>query len=340
MNKKSFKKYLALCLLISITATSFTACAVKNKETIISKNVSQDIKAEEKEIRKNIDLGNTYLQQGKYDEARKSYEKAISMDKGNKYTYLEIKDKYMEKGRLDDGFSIIKLAIDNKVDFVNMKNVLEEIKKKFEVTNKKESIYKGGKYNFSKNITLKINEKDIEVPVKWNNSEVDTSKVGYYTFQGEVEEYGRHIILTLEVQEPKVGYITQVYESDNNMYLKFDDAQFLIGEKGIEARRKDAEKKGITLSEEALRFDDGWFIQDDDEKITTYTISKDASFNLHACVIDPYANTELKPVSYETFKKAMNTINSRSADNHNRHALCWIYFENDVIVKVQSQYIP
>ena len=346
------KKYLVLCMLTSVAITIFTACATKDKETVISKNVSQDIKSEEKEIRKIIDLGNIYLQQGKYDDARKSYEKSISMDKGNKYIYLEIKDKYIEKGRLDDGFSIIKLALDNKVDYDSMKDVLEEIKKKFEITNVKDYIYQDEKYILPKSVTIKINEKDIEVPVKWNNTVVDTNKVGTYTFDGIAEECGRPIKLTLNVEStaPKVGYVTQVYESDGNKYLKFDEAQFLMGAKGVEERKKNAQKKGLTVAEEMFEYDDGWFIKDDDEKITTYKISNNALLNLHAHLIDPYSNSDLKQVSFEIFKNTMTTKNSKivennggiceSADNHNRMTLCWIYLEKDVIVKVQSQYTP
>lgn len=340
MKRNNFKKCLFSCLLISITIVSFTACTVKDKETVISKDVSQDIKAEEKELRKAIDLGNDYLQQGKYDEARKSYEKAISMDKGNKYIYLEIKDKYMEKERFDDGFYIIKLAIDNKVDYANMKNVLEEIKKKFQIVDMKESIYRGDEYVLPKNVTIKVNEKNIDAPVKWNNTSVDTSKIGTFTFEGEAEEYGRIVKITLNVSEAKIGYVTQVYEENGNKHLKFDEVQFLGGEKGIEERRKDAERKGLTVSEESLKTDDGWFIKDDDEEITTYKISNNASFNLHDYVIDPLGDTQLKSVSYEVFKKAMIAKNSECPDKHSRNALCRIYLENGTIVKIESQYIP
>ena len=63
------------------------------------------------------------MEEENYDKAKKWYEKAISMSKANVDTYKKIKDKYLEKGRSDDAYRIVRLAIDNKVDVNNMKKL-------------------------------------------------------------------------------------------------------------------------------------------------------------------------------------------------------------------------
>ena len=338
--KKNFLRKLIITGMVLVATTTTIACRVNDKETIISTNVSQEVKAKENEIEKTIELGNEFLQQGKYEDARKTYEKAISMDCGNKFTYLSIKDRYIEKGRVDDAYYVIRLALDNKVDYTNMQNISEEIKKKFVVTNSEETIMRNGSYKFPEKVFMKINDKDIFVKVKWNNAAIDTSKPGTYTFYGEAEEYNRPIILTLNVEDAKIGYIKEVYENDGKRYLKFDEVEFFIGEKGVEERRKDRQKRGIPYTEESLRWDDGWFIKDDDDVIKNYEISNSAPLSVSAYLMEEGAGSTLKAVLYEKFKDIVSEVNSKHPGVKSRNILCWITLENNVIIKVRSQYTP
>ncbi len=125
------------------------------------------------------------------------------MDKSNKSSYIEIKNKYMEKKRIDDAYYFIKLAVSNNVDTENMKKLLNDIKSKFEVTRLDAGVYQSHEYQLPDKIKAKINNEDKEVGVVWNNNNVDTSKVGTAKYEGKIEQYDRDVELNLEIIEIK-----------------------------------------------------------------------------------------------------------------------------------------
>ena len=200
MRSSYLKKFRALALPILLCISIFTACNAKDKQIMLSNNMSQQAKAEENEISEKVKEGNKCLSEEKYDEARTIYENAISIDKGNKNTYLEIKDSYIEAGRLDDAFYIINLAIENKVDTNNMKDQLEGIKKKFQVVNLTGSVNQNEYFKLPETATFKINNMNTEVNVNWNISSIDTAKPGTYTFEGTALGYERPIKFVLTVK--------------------------------------------------------------------------------------------------------------------------------------------
>ncbi|HDK7173437.1 TPA: hypothetical protein PTV74_004027, partial [Clostridium botulinum] len=128
------KKAIVSLLLILIVMLSASGCGKKQKTSVLTNDVKQQEAMKENEIKKFIKDGTNFLNAGKYDDAKSSFEKAISMDKSNKSSYIEIKNKYMEKKRIDDAYYFIKLAVSNNVDTENMKKLLNDIKSKFEVT--------------------------------------------------------------------------------------------------------------------------------------------------------------------------------------------------------------
>lgn len=223
MKKKFISKGIILMLLLSSVAL---ACDRKDKQTVLADNVSVEAKQDENEIQRDILLGDKYLQQDKYEDAKQYYEKAISLDKGNKKTYLTIKDKYLEKGRLDDAYYIIKLAVQNNVDTENMNKVLEQIRGKFEIVNIKDHIRTNDKYTLPSEVTVKINNVDTKVPVKWNsNPAVDTSKAGKFSYEGNCVQYERKVKVALDIQlkvnspEEAQKIINKLKTSDN---MRFD----------------------------------------------------------------------------------------------------------------------
>lgn len=201
MRSSYFKKILVLTLTLLLCISVFTACSAKDKQIVLSNNISQQAKAEENEISEKVKEGNKYLSEGKYEQARTIYENAISIDKGNKNTYLEIKDSYIEAGRLDDAFYIIKLAIENKVDTDSMKEQLEAIKKKFQVVNLTGSVNQNEYFKLPEAAAFKINNVDTKVDINWNISSIDTSNPGTYTFEGTAQEYERPIKFVLTVKK-------------------------------------------------------------------------------------------------------------------------------------------
>ena len=205
MKKNLLKRLLLISLLVLVSITSI-ACGRKDKQKIISNNVSIETEEYENLIKKNIEVGNNYLKNAKYDLAKLSYEKAISLDIGNKQTYLTIKDKYLEKGRLDDAYYIIKLAVKNNADTANMNKILAEISGKLDTTNIKKYLQQNNKYTLPNEVTMKIDGVDKKIFVKWNNSSaIDTSKAGDFTYEGNSEQYGRKVKLVLYVTSPIIN---------------------------------------------------------------------------------------------------------------------------------------
>lgn len=194
------KRYLAIVLLL-ITVT-FMGCT-KDKEIILSNDDNLQLELQEKDASECIELGNNYLKQGKYDNAKKAYENSISKDSANKQNYLEIKDRYVENSRFDDAFYIINLAINNNVDIDNMKNILEEIKKNFEVISLENTVYQDATFSLPEKVDIQVNEEHLEAEVSWNTSNVNTSKVGSLTYEGTIEQYGRTINEKLIVIQKK-----------------------------------------------------------------------------------------------------------------------------------------
>jgi tetratricopeptide (TPR) repeat protein len=195
------KRY--LCIGLLLCTVTLMGCKAKDKEIIISNDKSQELVLQEKGADESIELGNSYLNQGKYDNAKSAYENAISKDPNNKKNYLRIKDKYFEKSRFDDAFYIIQQAINKNVDTENMKNILEEIKKNFQVITLEDTVYQNGTFTLPKKVTLQINGQQQNADVSWSDSNVDTSKVGSFTYKGTIEQYGRTVNQKVSVIQNK-----------------------------------------------------------------------------------------------------------------------------------------
>ncbi|MDS0527407.1 Ig-like domain-containing protein [Clostridium sp. SHJSY1] len=193
-----------LCVGLLLCTLIFMGCTPKDKEVVLSNDQNEETLLQEKSASESIELGNGYLNQGKYDNAKKAYEDAISKDASNKENYVLIKDKYIEKSRFDDAFYIIKLAIKNNVDIDNMKSILEEIKKNFKVITLEDTVNQNTTFTLPKKITLQVNDEKQDADVSWKTSNVDTSKAGSFTYEGTVEQYGRTVSEKLTVVEKKV----------------------------------------------------------------------------------------------------------------------------------------
>ncbi len=332
MQKNTIKKLLSLFLLL-IIALSMIACEPKDKEVVVADDVSAQAKIEENEVKQSMELGNKYLDEGNYEKAKKAYEESISMGINNKDTYLKIKDKYLEKKRFDDAYYIIKLAIENNIDTDNMKNILGSIKKNFEEINIENSIKQNNGYELPKETIVNINGKDIKGIIKWDNSNVDTSTPGIFNYKGAVEQYGRAVNLRLNiapiVKEKKIGWIKEI----NDSYIALDEVEFYMYDEAFNEAKKDNSDKLVRDDETGrLYVLDGYYIRNNSEEITTYTIDENSIFEICKHSIIETSTGDLIPVSYETLKKAV--------DDHKRGILCWIYTEDNKITKIEQQYIP
>ncbi|MHC1681746.1 MAG: Ig-like domain-containing protein [Clostridiaceae bacterium] len=334
MRKNLFTKSLFIILLFVLTLT-LAACSEAGKQAVLSQNVSEEVKTEEVEIQNDIELGNKYVDEGKFDEAKKAYEKAISLEPSNKETYVKIKDKYVEKQRLDDAYYVTKLAVNNNVDVDNMNASLKEIQNKFEVITIEKTLYQNNSYILQNTVSLKLNNlEDINnATIKWNNTNVDTSKAGTFTYDGVIEQYGRSVKLILNVlpivKEKKIGIIKDVYESNGKRYVKVDEVEFYVGDKALQEGLKDKSDK-VYFEDGKYHIYDSYYIRNKNPQLKVYEIADNATFNI--CVYHynmPGNSAVTKPAPYSDFKKfALQT------------RVTWLYLENNVIVKTEEQYTP
>ncbi|EJP6473159.1 Ig-like domain-containing protein [Clostridium botulinum] len=354
------KKFIISLTLILIVMLSVSGCGKKQKTSILTNDVKQQEAMKENEIKKFIKDGTNFLNSGKYDDAKSSFEKAISMDKSNKGAYIEIKNKYIEKNRIDDAYYFIKLAVSNNVDIENMKKLLNDIKSKFEVTKLYVNVYQNNEYQLPDKIKAKINNEDKEVGVVWNNNSIDTSKVGTIKYEGKIEQYDREAELNLKIievkkevqkenntekvkniqeennnqkvkKEKKIGYIKMVYEQNDKRYLKFDEVEFFLNkdENDYTAEReaiKDGNKHFIVDG----RIPNGNYTRNKDKNLEIYEISP--SIDIYVCGFRRNLNTiDLQKTNYESFK---------TSDLNLGGLLGYIYLENNIVVKIEQQYKP
>ncbi|KRU26636.1 TPR repeat-containing protein [Clostridium sporogenes] len=372
------KKAIISLLLILITMLSISGCGKKEKTSVLTNDVKQQEAMKENEVEKFIKKGTDFLNAGKHDDAKSSFEKAILMEKSNKESYIQIKNKYMEKDRLDDAYYFIKLAVNNNVDTENMEKILSDIKSKFQVTKLYVNVYQNNEYKLPDKIKVKINNEDKEVGVIWNN-DADTSEIGTIKYQGKIEQYDRCAELYLKVLEsPKereedndkevksdknmnnskkedkdenlkevkngkqIGFINEIYERNGKRYLKYDDVEFF---KNKDANDRTAEREAIKDGKKLLdgRVTDDYYLRNKDNTLENYEISPNV--DIYVCKYRINANTnatDLGEISYESFKNS--NLSDKTSDfpystNYNE-ILCYIYLENNVVVRIEEQYRP
>ena len=253
----------------------------------------------------------------------------------------------MEKQRLDDAYYIIKLAISNSVDTENMKELLNEIKSKFEVIKLSESVYQNNEYKLPNKIKAKINNDHKEVNVVWNNDTVDTSKLGSVKYEGKIEQYDRSAQLDLKVlkveKAKKIGGISKVYEESGKRYLKFDEVEFF---KNKDVNDITAEKEARKDGADPSLFDNGnvkgfltddYYIRNKDKSLKIYEISSNVDISVCKYMLNLKSSNsaDKQKISYEKFK----TLDMRDRVRY-KGILCYIYLENNVVVKIEQQYIP
>ncbi|MBU3161542.1 hypothetical protein KPL37_17690 [Clostridium frigoris] len=132
------------------------------------------------------------------------------------------------------------------------------------------------------------------------------------------------------IKSKQIGYISKVYEKAGRRYLSFDDVKFLTGNAAIEAAKKD----GTAIYEDGKYYvDDDYYIVNNNKNTKSYVIASNASLKLLGFLINP-SNNDINnhSTNYANFK--------RIANSRNGYLLCYIYTQNNIIVKAESQYTP
>lgn len=319
-----------------------------DKEVILDTNGEDILNNTESSILDLMQSGNNYLIAKDYENAKKSYEAAISKNILKESTYLEIKDKYINAKRFDDAYYIVKLAIDNNVSVDSMKNILEEIKSNFEITTISRTITENDKFSLPTEVSMKINDIDKTVNVRWeDNSKISTSIPGSYSYIGYADEYDRTVQLNLTINKKpdpikatKIGIVKGYSEKNGYLYITFDEAEFYLGE---EAKKKKMED-GIT-NEGELEVTT-FYLRNISKETKEYKINKDVNIEMLDYVLSPEYKgngTVSSNVSIDQFKQFIDKCLSESEKyniEEDRMRLFWINTEDDIIVNMEMQYTP
>ncbi|MBD7911998.1 MULTISPECIES: Ig-like domain-containing protein [Clostridium] len=363
MKKINLLKVLLLFIFSIFIAIPLCGCNSKqDKEIVVAKNVKEDLNSVKSEILQLIEEGNAFLHSGKYPEARTSYEKAISKDKANESTYLQIKDNYMNAKRFDDAYYIIKLAIDNNVSKDAMSKVLEEIKSNFSPILLENTISEGADYNLPTQTNIPEATITNPVNIRWPQKNIDTSNPGTFTYDGYIDEYGRTVHLTLTIKKvvkqkipttqkkevvksSKIGFIDSIYEENGDTFIKFNETEFYRNE---DAKREYA-KDGFSPSD--YEWGNDYYIRENNKEQKTYKLSKDCKINVCSYLVDSefQYKTELRTISKDNFKiyvsNCINRYNNELTQDpempkYTRALLFWINTEDDIVTSMNMQYTP
>lgn len=190
---------LTICILGGVGTV--TGAMYRDKDIILSKDVSGDIQAEESQINNFINDGKSFLNQKKYDEAKANFEKAIAKEITRIETYTSIIDIYKDNNRYDDAYYFLKLIKTNGIEFNKYVEIETDIKSKFKTSEIGVTIYSCDKYEYPKQVKISVNNEDKDVEVKWENENMDLTKPGNYVIKGLALNYDRDIILYLEIKK-------------------------------------------------------------------------------------------------------------------------------------------
>jgi len=324
-------------LFIFIISTSLTliSCNNSSKKITVSENTEGEISLEESEIIKAITTGEKLLDENNFVESKEYFNKAISLEKENKDTYLRIKDKYLSINKADEAYTIIKTAISNNVDIENMKLLLKEISSKFEVIKISSSVYQNSSYTLPKEVNINVYDTSVSIPVTWNNENVDTNSIGTFTYEGYNDEYGRKIIVDLTVMEnvydKQVGWVKNIYISNDKVYADIDLIELYLGhDEALKEAIKDG-KAGIDENGEYFLPDPIW-IRNNSDTIVTYPLNSDCGVYL----LYPYDRSTLVNTSHDDLLKEY----TKSINNERRTLLLWIESKNGSAYKITEQYLP
>lgn len=337
--KKLMKLLISTVVLVPLL---FISCNNSSKKITISDDTQSEVALEESEVLTAITDGEKLIDEGKFEEAKEEFIKAITLDKTNKEMYLRIKDKYLSVDKTDEAYYFIKTAVTNNVDVENMKSVLKDISNKFEKINIQTSIYQNGNYSLPQQVTTMISGEQVNIPVSWENQTVDTANIGTFTFQGYNEEYGRNITVELTVleniYERQYGFLKNIKTENGKTYIYVDLIELYIGDEALPEAIKD-NKAGYDEEKKRYFLPDPIYIRNNYDTISTYPVDSTASYYLcaHNFPEKPgLLSQDEVPVSLDEF----SLINDKYLNDSKYGLLVWFDMKNGTVTKISQQFRP
>lgn len=168
----------------------------KYEEDILA--FQKTIKIDPKNIPARLGLGKTYILMGKFNEAKKVFKEASDVNPKNVDAYISIAEIYREMNMDDEAMLILKEGYKNTGDEKIQKKI-GEIEQNLPTNNIDVTVNQNDDYDLPSKVKIKVNNSDRELDAEWEQTSVDTAKIGSYTFNGITKEYNRKIKLTLKV---------------------------------------------------------------------------------------------------------------------------------------------
>lgn len=207
--------------------------------------------------------------------------------------------------------------------------------KVLEATNLSASVYENENYTLPNEVNISILDKQLLLPVKWNNTNIDTSTPGTFTYEGYDSKLGSKVVLELTVLEnvytQQIGYIKNIYKNRNQEYVDVDLIEFYHGDIAVREAIKD--NKAVLDDDGSYYVYNGYYIRNTDESTITYEISDDCIFTLLPFDLNPKASSldDMVDVNYDEF------VNHRKK---NDRYLYYIDIKNNEVYSIKKIFLP
>ena len=205
--------------------------------------------------------------------------------------------------------------------------------------------------NYNKAIELDKGNKDLYLEIKDAYLEGGQFDDVYFITKTAITEV---------VYDKQIGSIKDIYTKDGKTYIDVDLVEFYFGkELALKEAFKDNANEKISYKEDGTPYvPDGYYIRNNSNKITTYEISINSSFQLlHHDLVETLGiptnypgNSSISIItSFDDFKNYINLKKSISEDTidinsnkpiTNRETLFWIESKNNSAYSIYRQYTP
>jgi tetratricopeptide (TPR) repeat protein len=199
-----------------------------------------------------INLGNKYLQEGKYQKAMLAFEKANLIDEENIDSRLKLSEIYIITGKNDKAKSLLKETVqldktfqdtyillasiyEKEKDYGELIKVLNEglslckekdkLQEEFDkllaeinIPDIEASVEQDEKYNLPELVQLQIGEDKFELPVEWTVKNIDTSIIKDEKLEGNIKYINKPVIMNIHIEIKPVVVTEKKITKEEKLY--------------------------------------------------------------------------------------------------------------------------
>lgn len=185
-----------------------------------------------KKVNNLIDLGQKYILEGNYEEAIITFEKAIEIDDKKLTLYLQLGHVYDSKS---DYSSLIDLY-HNAITDSNLKSYdkeilednLNEIINRISIDNIEIKLIKNQPVELPETIEGIIDGVKVNLSVKWDEINIDTSEVGEYELSGVLNTINQNVVAIVKVMSKPGNDINNVATNSQIVYDEDEEKVYYV----------------------------------------------------------------------------------------------------------------